>query len=296
MAFGVSPICGETVISNDVSFLPIRSRIIQAFTAEPAAILARRQELSRRVVALYEDVRFARHPIVFVDAKNYGKKDDQRQHAIQAAIPQLLTRAAARSELDRASWGIQPGGDSELAVLPSTEPEPRVVDDFVRELKAALTRHNHDLSEGARLRLRMAIHHGVAVPADSGFAGQGVVVVSRLADCAPLRNALTRSGADLAVILSARVFEDVVLQRYTSLSATEFRHVRVRQKEFGGDAWLLVPGHDVHAIDLSGNDEPEVASGEQRDGSTPKPAAGGVVNTFHGSVDARGSVIGIRNG
>jgi hypothetical protein len=198
---------------------------------------------------------FGRRLLISVDTQGYGQKDDLRQASIQRDLLAVLDEAAERAMLARPSWLRQPAGDGELSILPETESEPHVVDDFARELSAVLARHNEDLCPDMRLRLRLAVHHGVAMRAGNGFSGQGVVEVSRLVDSRPLRQALKVTDADLAVILSGRVFLDTVVQRHTSLRAAEFRKVRIRNKEYDNEAWLRVPGADVHALDLPEQDE-----------------------------------------
>ncbi len=228
-----------------------------------------------------------------VDAKSYGSGDDQRHVAVQDGLLAVLDEAAAEARLTRTTWVKQPGGDGELAVLPTTEPEPRVVDDFVRKLAAALRHHNRDLRPERRLRLRVAIHHGNAMPASNGFSGQGVVVVSRLVSSQPIRKALIASDGDLAVIVSRQVFMDTVIQGHTSFDPNAFRKVRIQNKEFSDDAWIWIPDGDVHALDLSADPADLPFPGEP---VTPPPRTGHpatVHNEFHGNVEAPNSVFGI---
>jgi hypothetical protein len=260
-------------------------------------------------VGRHED--FGRRLLISVDARGYGGSDDRRQANMQAALLAVLDEAASRAMLARDSWWRQAAGDGELSVLPDSEPEPRVVDGFVREVSAALILHNEDLRPEARLRLRLAIHHGVAIPAANGFSGQGVVEVSRLVDSRLLREALQASGAELAVILSRRVFLDTVVQRHTSLRVANFRKVRVSNKEYHEDAWIQIPGADVHELELHERDE--LPSGEEPSPSTPStpvlaseqeaapaqsadPAGTRVDTTIHGDFIARDPIFGVRNG
>ncbi|UGT59297.1 hypothetical protein [Nocardia asteroides] len=188
---------------------------------------------------------FSRRLLVAVDATGYGAGDDQRQRSIQAAIPRVLDRSALRAGLNRSRWSRQPTGDGELAVLPEDESdnEPLVVDNFVRELDFALADHNHDLKDEARLRLRLAVHIGVANPADSGFAGQGVVAVSRMVDSDALKAALRGTpAANLAAMVSGPVYTDVIAQRHTSIPPAEFREVQVVNKEFSSPGYIYIPG------------------------------------------------------
>lgn len=210
---------------------------------------------------------FVRRLLVAVDAKGYSGSTGNWQSRIQAGLLEVVDRAAGRAGLSRSTWKTQGAGDGELSVLPPTEPEPRVVDDFVRHLSAELRRHNRDLPDDKQLRLRLAVHFGPAVPAGNGFAGAGPIVVSRLCDSRPLREALDRTGADLALIISQRVFTETVQQEHTSLRPAMFRKVAVRVKEFAEDAWIWVPDHDISDLPL--DDDPAPAAGPATSGGHP---------------------------
>ncbi|MEU7865230.1 hypothetical protein [Dactylosporangium sp. NPDC049140] len=184
---------------------------------------------------------FVRRLLIGVDASGYGGRVDADQDDLQHALPAVLDEAARRAGLDRSGWDRQPAGDGELAVLPEPESEVRVVDDFVRELNTALGRRNRFARPEHRLRLRLGIHHGVVKPAPMGFAGKGVVQVSRLVDAPVTRAALADGRADLAVIVSRVIFEDVVEQAHTGHDPARFARVAVENKELREDAWLYVP-------------------------------------------------------
>ncbi|QKG21698.1 hypothetical protein [Actinomadura verrucosospora] len=234
---------------------------------------------------------FARRLVVSVDAKGYGGSTGNWQARIQAGLLRVLGLAAERAGLDRSGWATQPAGDGELAVLPAGEPEPRVVDDFARHLHAELRRHNRDLPADKRLRLRLAVHFGPAIPAGNGYSGAGPVVASRLCDSPPLRAALDLTGAALAVIVSARVFSETVEQEHTSLDPADFRRVTVRVKEFAEDAWIWVPGHDIDGLDLDSGQAPPPGAGpapRPADGAAQEPAAG----DYAGARIQAGSFIG----
>jgi hypothetical protein len=97
----------------------------------------------------------------------------------------------------------------------------------------------------------MAIHQGVAYQANNGFAGQGVVVASRLLNAQPLRQSLIAAeNANLAILISDLVYNDVVRQNHTTLRAEDFRKVAISEKELHSEAWLLIPGFNVHQLTL----------------------------------------------
>jgi hypothetical protein len=195
---------------------------------------------------------YRRRLLLMTDATGYGGRDDRQQSAMQADLMDVLDWSAKKTRLDRHTWERQPQGDGELAVLPNGDVEPLLVDDFIRQLTYALDDRNQGRLPQARLRLRVAIHHGVAIPDANGFSGQGAVVVGRLLNSPPLRAALELTGADLALIVSDPVFTDTIAQRHTTLRAPDFREVDVRVKEYQAHAWIYVPYHDLRAVDLSG--------------------------------------------
>ena len=235
---------------------------------------------------------FERHLLVAVDAAGYGTGTDQEHIAVQSGLPAVLDAAAARANLRRDRWLTQQAGDGELAVLPRDEPEPVVVDQYVRYLDEALIAHNANPASKRKLRLRMAIHFGTAMPADNGYAGQGVVAVSRLVDSAAVKDALAAAPqACLAVILSRQVFDDVVRQGHVTVQPTDYAKVSVRVKEFQDEAWVKVIGVPPHAAESSGKpaaDKPPASHAEPEDNR--------VHQEFYGDVHAPGATFGISRG
>jgi hypothetical protein len=192
-----------------------------------------------------DDYEFSRFLMLAVDAWRYGPRDDRQQVDLQRFLDEGLRTAARRSGLDDSSWQTQDAGDGRLALLPDSGSEPVLVDSFVRELDTWLARHNHDRMPGARLRLRIAVHNGPAIPAPLGYGGTAVVHVCRLRDSRPVRAALDAApDANLVLAVSALIFDDVIRQRHTSLSVDDFTRVEIDDpvKDFGATAWVRVPG------------------------------------------------------
>ncbi|MFI6131134.1 hypothetical protein [Micromonospora sp. NPDC051141] len=262
---------------------------------------------------------FGRSLLVSVDARGYGAADGRRQANFQEALVRLLDEAAERADLHRSSWRRQPAGDGELALLPPDAPEDLLIDDFVPALDRCVARHNADLTTPARLRLRLAVHHGVAFPGANGYVGAGVVVVSRLVDCGAARR--IQDAADdigLVLILSNRVYLDTVAQRHTHLDpARDLVRVPVQVKEYREDAWLHVPRYraeglrdllDSHPAPDVGSTGPARPDVEERSDATAAPPVAAarpgepnawtrryqaeVISEFNGPVKAE--VIGIK--
>ncbi len=240
---------------------------------------------------------FERHLLVAVDAVGYGRGDDQDHFAMQAGLKTVLNEAASAAKLDRNRWSLQGAGDGELAILPLDEPEPLVVDAYARQLDVRLTTHNAALPAERRIRLRMAVHFGAAMPAENGYAGQGGVAVSRLVDSPPVREALQAApDATLVLALTRQVFDDVVRQGHVSFSRADFTRVPVQVKEFQDEAWIRLFGTQSAAAPPAAPDSQgteTAAPADRRDSAAP--AAHGFVQHFH-DTDARGSVFGISHG
>jgi hypothetical protein len=188
------------------------------------------------------EINAGRKYLLSVDIVGYSKGDDQRHRENQHALRALIRDAAQAAGLHRDKWSRQPAGDSEIAVVPPTECERRLVDDFPRHLNRGLSRHNIYLVQPARLRLRVAIHIGLVCRADNGYASQAVVAVRRLVGCAPLYKAIeSASAANLALIVSAEIHSGAILQGYTTYRDGDFHRVQVKEKEYRTQAWIHVP-------------------------------------------------------
>jgi hypothetical protein len=235
---------------------------------------------------------FKRALLVACDISSFGSGDDVLQLDMQRGLAVVLDEAAAAARLVRSSWWRNDRGDGELALLPDSEPEPRVIDDFIHHLTAALARFNRHRVAQAQVRLRVAIHYGVAYPADNGYAGHGLVTISRLLDSEPIKFALRNTSANLALILSDGVYQETVLNGHTSVTPDEFRKVGVQVKEYNADAWLWLPGRAVHDLQFSddqdrGSSKTPADSGESAAVRPRSPASEPtIVQEFQGDVYA----------
>ena len=188
-----------------------------------------------------ESLSFGRYLFLAHDASGYSALDGARQERAQADIRGVIGRAAELAGLHRALWTCQSRGDGELAVLPPSESELVLLDDYVRHLTHQLRADNADRYRARRLRLRVAIHHGVGVGAALGVAGAGAVEVCRLLDSQQARDALAASAGDLVVIVSETVFLVSVAPGHTTLDPGLFRRVWVSNRGFEEWAYLYVP-------------------------------------------------------
>ncbi|MEU5691339.1 hypothetical protein [Actinosynnema sp. NPDC020468] len=190
--------------------------------------------------------------LVCCDLRSYGSADDQLQRELQELLVRSLDRAGASAGLDRTQWTRQAKGDEEWAVLPPHTPERVVVDDYVRALDAELSSVNQWRVPEAKVRMRVAMHHGMVMDGANGFPGKDSVLVSRLLNSKPAHQALEQvPSADLVLVLSEFLYDSLVEPGHTTLRAKSFRRVEVAEKTFTGHGWMWIPHGDVHGLDLS---------------------------------------------
>jgi class 3 adenylate cyclase len=116
-------------------------------------------------------------------------------------------------------------------VLPADTNSLSVVADYPGNLALVLAEINRRSDPGSRLRVRMAIHHGTVFPGRFGPVGGAPIMVSRLVDARVLRQTLKqRSDLDLALIVSAAVYNEVVKSGFNELDPNKFHQTNIRIK------------------------------------------------------------------
>jgi hypothetical protein len=186
-----------------------------------------------------------RRMCIAVDLEHYSRRTDAGQVEAQRAMAVLVREASERGALERAQWLTQELGDGELALLPPGIDEAHVITSLWRELREGLHRYNRHANATARLRMRVAVHEGQTYIADSGFAGDAVNTVCRLCDCAQVKDALSATDGDLVLIVSDRIFHDVIQGHDAhELSASAFTEVAIAMpdKEFYAQAFIFSAG------------------------------------------------------
>ncbi|MGM1063903.1 hypothetical protein [Saccharothrix sp. Mg75] len=165
--------------------------------------------------------------VVAVDVEGYSKLDALDQSLVQARLSDVLDVAARNAGLDRDLWYRQVRGDGELAVLPADADAAWVVARFTEQLARALA----DLrAAGTPLRMRLAMHCGPLTAGAFGLVGDAPIVTCRLLDAKVVREELAGSDDDLVLVISDRLFADVVRTRFHDLDPSRFRPTRFRVK------------------------------------------------------------------
>jgi hypothetical protein len=184
--------------------------------------------------------------LLAIDIERYSVRGAREQYLAQTDLYRALDTAALRSGLDRALWEREVRGDGELSVLPEGVDASRVIGGFTGELGRVIGTLNLGQPRRPRLRVRLALHHGTLTPGPFGPAGDAPIVVSRLLDAKPVRTYLAqRQDLDLALVISASLYQDVVRTGFCSLDPDCFQALRIKVKGTSYQGYTYVPaGHD----------------------------------------------------
>jgi hypothetical protein len=183
-----------------------------------------------------------RRMCIAFDLEHYSKGSDAAQVEKQRAMVAMVRDACERGALERAQWHTQDQGDGELALLPPGIDEAWVLTALWREFREGLHRYNRHANASARLRMRVAAHEGMTYLADSGFAGTAINTVCRLRDCREVKDALREAEGDMVLIVSDRIYEDVIRGHDgLDLAASEFEETSIEMpdKSFRATAYIF---------------------------------------------------------
>ncbi|TYB45276.1 effector-associated domain 2-containing protein [Actinomadura chibensis] len=185
------------------------------------------------------------HCVIFAcDIAGFGdasRTDDVRRHMRGALYARLETSLAAGG-ISFADSYWEDRGDGVLVALPPDVPVEPLLVDVADTLRAELARYNKVAADIARIRLRVSVHTGDADFDGRGLVGTAVNHAFRILDAPAFKEALRESGAWFSVIVSERVFEDVVRRAAGRIVPDDYRRVDVSVKETAAPAWIRIPG------------------------------------------------------
>lgn len=194
----------------------------------------------------------SQHCVIFaVDVAGFGwrRRDDEAQLIIRDALYRLLIAAFETSGIAWDSCHHEDRGDGVLVVIPLHMPTSVVVDPLLTYLRAGVRRHNRFSSAVTQIRLRVAVHVGEVHRDRYGVAGVAVTHLFRLLDAPAVKEALTASGDDLALIVSNYLYDSVLAH----VGGSAYGPVEVALKETRTRAWVqtspslcAAPGQIAH--------------------------------------------------
>jgi hypothetical protein len=175
-----------------------------------------------------------------VDFRGFGKLTNPQQLDARRRLYRRMTDAFDRGQVPWQSCACEDRGDGMLVLAPASVPKPLLLGGVLAEL--VRSRDDADASQ-----LRVAVHTGDIHHDGHGFVGSDVNEAFRLANAAPLREALRRTTAGCAILVSDVLYRGIVRHGYGDLDPRAYHAVSVREKETDTVAWLTVPGDDPAA-------------------------------------------------
>lgn len=175
------------------------------------------------------------------DIKGWSSRLVPEQIRAQRALVEVMLAACREARLPEEI--VQSSGDGVLIMAPSDIDESVVIPDLIQGLQIALHQENRLLAEAAKIRLRFALTSGMVTPGPAGFSGRAVIECFRLLDSPPAKSALVDfPHAQLTVIVSDHLFQDVIRNGFRNLRSEDFWPVRstLPDKGFSANAWLYV--------------------------------------------------------
>jgi len=187
--------------------------------------------------------------IVVADMAGFGSQCGTNPHqlAVREGMYQALRHAFDDAGIGWADCYREDRGDGALMLAPATVPKALFVDVLPHTLAGALAAHNSAACSLNRIRLRLAMHAGEVNYDRHGVTGAALNHTFRLVQADPVRDALDDSCGDVAIIVSAWFFEEVI-RHSVHTDPASYRTVPVDIKETTTVGWVATPDRRVSAL------------------------------------------------
>ncbi|MCN9241987.1 hypothetical protein NGF19_14500 [Streptomyces sp. RY43-2] len=184
------------------------------------------------------------HWIMVLDVENFSSRRDPVQRRVRAAMYRALSGAMERAGLAAADTVTEDRGDGVLMLVSPAVPPVLLAGPFVTELDTELGVHAEQSNEEHALRLRLALHQGLAAPDEHGWSGDAVNTACRLVDAQPLRDVLSAApSARMVFAVSDEVYRGVIGHGHRGIDPAAYLPCAFTTKHGERiDSWITVPG------------------------------------------------------
>jgi len=229
---------------------------------------------ARNVAAMWrdrmDDPRFepVYRTILAFDIEGFGgpQRSNPIRSMMRMALYALIRESLAGAIGSLSQCSLSDLGDGALVLITAEVPKNRVVEPLMADMAAGLKRYNDQAGPSAEIRLRAVLHAGDIVEDPQGYSGEDLNLAFRLLDCAELRAALSRSRADLGLVVSDAFYNAIVKQGFEGIDPAQYTEVDVKVKETHAKAWIHLPIPRFEA-------EPPRDSPDPRTVGHPRPTA-----------------------
>ncbi|WP_030411424.1 hypothetical protein [Streptomyces sp. NRRL S-1448] len=184
--------------------------------------------------------------VISVDARRSGEYDDVEKPQMRARIYRVLETAFSHAKVARDAVHMEDRGDGVLLSVAGRVSVTRLLGLWMVEVRENLREENRGLR--VPLGLRVGMHVGPVRRDGMGICGRAVDLACRLADSPVGRQLLDAERADLVLVVSESLYEDVVRSGGKFIEPTRYSRARLALKEGAVNAWFHLPGRDAPAI------------------------------------------------
>jgi hypothetical protein len=199
------------------------------------------------------------YSIVVVGIESFSARTNFQQAILRADMYEVVKGAARCAALRWDQFHTEDRGDGVVMLIPPSVSPVRLAGEFISALDQCLAGRAEGRTVTQAMRLRVALHCGLASRGEHGWSGGAVELACRLADATPLRDALKGgTRAHLAFAVSDPVHQAVICQGYRSIDAAAYAPVRFDARQLLGiNAWITVPGYAAPpGVELARHREP----------------------------------------
>ncbi|WP_257138041.1 SAV_2336 N-terminal domain-related protein [Streptomyces sp. b84] len=193
------------------------------------------------------DTRYVRYELVIsVDLRRSGAYDDVEKSRMRVQLHRMLETAFTRANVALSAVHMEDRGDGILVSVGDQIPVTQLLGLWLVEVHENLRDENHGLH--APLGLRIGMHFGPVRHDDRGIIGRAVDLACRLADSAVARQLLDAERADLVLVTSQSLYEDVIMHGGRFIAPERYSSARLELKEGEVTAWFHLPGRPAPEI------------------------------------------------
>ncbi|MGA5314835.1 hypothetical protein ACPCTK_12020 [Streptomyces pseudogriseolus] len=214
--------------------------------------------------------------IIAMDVENFSTRRDPVQRRVRKAMYRVLDAAMERARLATGSTVSEDRGDGVLMLVEPSVSPLLLSGPFVRELDLELGEYAQESNEEHALRLRLALHQGLATRDERGWSGDALNTAFRIVDGQPLRDVLTAApSARMVFAVSSDVHHAVIRHGHRGIDPAAYLPCDITTKH--GETigiWVTVPGYPAPpGLSASRAQAPGAATGSASPEDVPATAA-----------------------
>jgi hypothetical protein len=169
-------------------------------------------------------------------------RDEEVRIHLHKVLYEILREAFQTSGLPWDRCHHEDRGDGALVILPPGIFAHGIINPFPERLRSLIRRHNRMSCPAAQIQIRAAAHLGPVYRDDHGLVGDDINLLFRMLNAKPLRTALAGSGTELALAISAYMYDSFVRRHPALAGPAVFHPMNTKVKGTRVRARMHLPG------------------------------------------------------